>query len=381
MDVEIIDTLELVSATEWNALVDDDFPFARHEFLIAMERHHCVGENMGWLPCHVVIKDKGNLLAAMPLYHKTNSYGELVFDWSWADAYQRHGLAYYPKLVCAIPYTPATGPRLLVHPQHDDKKLSRLLIDSALYFAQTKHYSSFHLLFPGEKDRQFLQQQDALFMRMGCQFHWHNNDYRDFDHFLSYFNSKKRKQVKRERRSVQEQDIEIELLDGHHATDEHWRIFAHYYTSIFDRKYGMPTFNYDFFKEIGRTMPDNILLVMAKKHHHYVAGAFCMRGNQTLYGRHWGCDDYHHNLHFELCYYQGLEYCIKHGLKKFDPGAQGEHKVARGFLPTATWSAHWIAHPQFADAIARHVEQENEGVQNYMQSLQEHSPFKIEQAS
>jgi predicted N-acyltransferase len=311
----------------------------------------------------------------MPAYIKDNSYGELVFDWAWADAYHRAGLPYYPKLVTAIPYTPATGPRLLVAPEKDYATCATLLTDAGIKHAEQLNMSSIHWLFTNNKDSAFLKNRGYA-MRLGCQFHWRNRNYANFDDFLAHLTSSKRKKIKRERRYVTDQNVELEIRHGQDMTDELWEIYHNFYTSTFNKKSGMPTLQLDFFREIGETMPANVVIVFAKHACNYVASAFNMRDTATLYGRHWGCNQEFHSLHFEACYYQGLEYCIEHKLTVFEPGAQGEHKISRGFLPTETWSAHWIAQPEFSDAISQFVEREQVGMQHYIESLKDHTPYK-----
>lgn len=374
MRIEIIESLSRIDLSAWNRVAGKSNPFLQHEFLAALERNHCL-EEYGWYPQHIGIYEDDELVAAMPMYIKDNSYGELVFDWAWADAYHRHGLPYYPKLVTAIPYTPATGPRLLVAPEHDYANYATLLIKFAIELAGELNMSTVHWLFTNERDTALLREQ-GMAMRLGCQFHWTNHGYTSFDHYLQSFSSQKRKQIKRERKRVVEQDIAIEVRHGDEMTDELWSVYHDFYSSTFDRKSGMATLSLDFFREIGRTLARNVVIVFARHHEKYVASAFNLAGETTLYGRHWGCDGHYHSLHFEACYYQGLDYCIQHGLQHFEPGAQGEHKISRGFLPTETWSAHWIANESFADAIKRHTEQEQAGMQHYIKSLAEHSPFK-----
>jgi len=375
INVSIIGAINEVSADEWNHLVDNDNPFARFEFLNALELHHCVGQTYGWLPQHIIVKDNNKIVAASPMYLKNNSYGEFVFDWAWADAYHRSGLEYYPKLVTSIPYTPATGQRFLIKDNGRYVELSQLIINTALQHAKTIGASSMHWLFPSTQDTEQLKHKD-LMIRLGCQFHWKNNDYTDFDHYLSSFNSKNRKKIKRERKQIQKQEIDIEIRTGSDMNDELWKIYHSFYSSTFDKKSGMATLSLEFFNSIGETMPENILVLFAKHENEYVASAFCIRGEKTLYGRHWGCNEEFDSLHFELCYYQGLEYCINNGLTRFEPGAQGEHKIYRGFLPTQTWSAHWVAHPEFDTVIRKHVQHEYEGMQYYIKDMHTHSPFK-----
>jgi len=374
MRFEIAERLNKVDPTQWDRLTDGRNPFVRHAFLSALETNRCL-EEYGWYPQHILAYEDQELVAAMPLYIKDNSYGELVFDWGWADAYHRAGLPYYPKLVCAIPYTPATGPRLLVAPEKDHSVYATALINHSRELAEQNKLSSLHWLFTDARDTQLFR--DAGYaLRLGCQFHWHNHNYASFDDYLVNFTAQKRKQVKRERRRVQEQGIVLEVRHGDEMTDELWQVYHDYYCSTFDRKSGMATLSLEFFREIGASMPRNVVLVFARDGREYIASAFNLRGEDTLYGRHWGCRAEYHSLHFEACYYQGLDYCITQGLKSFEPGAQGEHKISRGFLPTPTWSAHWIAHPQFRDAITQHTQREELGMQQYIDSLMAHSPFK-----
>lgn len=374
MHTDIIADLSTLDPTAWDRLCDGDNPFVRHSFLVALENNACLVE-YGWYPQHMVAYENGQLVAAMPMYIKDNSYGELVFDWAWADAYHRQGIPYYPKLVTAIPYTPATGPRLLVAPDVDYSVYASALINAALAHADNTGMSSIHWLFTNEQDTALLRQQ-GMAMRLGCQFHWRNQGYTSFDHYLARFTSDKRKKIRRERKRVRDEQIQLEIRHGDEMTEAHWQVFHRFYTSTFDRKSGMATLSLAFFEELGRTMAENVVVVLAKHHGEYVASAFNLKGKSTLYGRHWGCNAHYHSLHFEACYYQGLEYCIDRGLNGFEPGAQGEHKISRGFLPTATWSAHWIQQPEFATAIARFTEQEQQGMQHYIDSLTAHSPFK-----
>jgi predicted N-acyltransferase len=380
----IIGSLSEVSSEAWNSLHGTHVPFLRHEFLDALERHHCVGQATGWIPQHLLLYEGKTLVGAIPQYLKTNSYGELVFDWAWADAYQRSGLAYYPKLVVAIPYTPASGPRLLIAPQADRNKISAQLIQCAIEHTKQNNLSSLHWLFPNQQDLQQLQQQ-GLLTRMGCQFHWQNisgnstsgdNKYRDFDDYLEHFTSSKRKKIRRERRIVREAGVTLHRLYGEELSDTQWQAVHRHYCSTFDRLSGYATLSLGFFQEVSRTLPHQLIVILAEHNGKYVASAICFRDDDTLYGRHWGCDAHFQNLHFEACYYQGLEYCIEHKLQRFDPGAQGEHKISRGFLPTPTWSAHWIAEPQFRAAIADFLQRETVGMQHYIDSLHAHSPFK-----
>ncbi len=376
MQIRIIDSLETVPAADWNRLCDAH-PLLRHEFLVAMERHGCVGPDFGWHPAHITVHEHGRLVGACPGYLKTNTYGEFVFDHAWADAWQRAGGRWYPKWVSAIPYTPATGPRLLTAANTNQAGIRQAMIDTAIGLCEAQGMSSAHWLFTDENQTTALEKQ-GLLRRLGCQYHWHNRHYNDFDDFLSRLRSAKRKRIRAERRSVANSGLRIQLVSGEQASPGQLRAASHFYRKTFDEKWGIATFNEAFFTEIAQTMGEQLLLVFALDRERPVAGAICYRSHDTLYGRHWGCDEYHPNLHFELCYYQGIEYCIREGLMCFEPGAQGEHKIARGFLPTPTWSAHWIADIGFRDAVASFLDQETRGMRQHIAVLGEHSPYRRE---
>ena len=372
--------IDEIPAADWNTLAGDDLPHLRHEFLAAMEHQGCVGKRFGWLPRHLVLRDaQDRPAAAAPCYIKLNSYGEFVFDWAWADAYQRAGLRYYPKLVVASPYTPATGLRILTGDSPDRPALAAALIQGSMELAERLGVSGLHWLFTSATETDWLRTQ-GLMPRLGCQFHWDNRGYDDFDAFLGEFSAEKRKKIKRERRRVAESGIRLRRVRGDAATPEEWRIFHRLYEDTFDKRGGLPTLSLGFFQEIGRTMGEQLLLVLAEEPHagggRIVAAAFCLQGTRSLYGRHWGCFKEFHSLHFEACYYQGLEHCIEQGLQRFEPGAQGEHKVARGFLPTRTWSAHWIASERFRRPIGSFLEHEIEAVEDYIAEMNTHSPYK-----
>ena len=370
------DAIDRIPAADWNRLVDPDTPFFRHELLSAMERHGCLGESLGWLPQHLALRDRsGRLVAAAPCYLKFNSYGEFVFDWSWADAYRRHGLDYYPKLVVACPYTPTTGPRLLTGGHAQRQEHSEALADGAIRVAEQLGVSSLHWLFTTQGETDLLEGR-GLMRRVGCQFHWSNPGYASFADFLDTFTAEKRKKVKRERRRVQESGVTIRRIPGNRVTESEWATFHRLYRDTFDKRGGIPTLTLPFFQEIGQTMGASLLLVLAYHGTEIVAAAFGLVGERTLFGRHWGCFKSFHSLHFEACYYQGLEYCIETGLERFEPGAQGEHKVSRGFLPTPTWSAHWIADLRFRSAIAGFLTQETRGMEEYFDEMHGHSPYR-----
>ncbi len=318
------------------------------------------------------------MLGAAPLYLKFNSYGEFVFDWSWAEAYRRHGLPYYPKLVGAIPYTPATSPRLLLAPGQPHPEITaRAMVDYVLEEARRQRWSSIHWLFPTPAEIEQLQSQSFL-PRIGCQFHWRNRGYRDFQDFLDTLTAKRRKNINRERRLVREAGLELQILNGRELSEAQWRIVHEFYRSTFERLGGMPTLTLPFFQDIAETLGDRLMLVLAFDQGREVAGAISFRSASTLYGRHWGCRADHDSLHFEACYYQGLDYCIQQGLQRFEPGAQGEHKIYRGFLPTLTHSAHWIAHPGFRQVITDFLDRETPAVRQYAQELLQHSPYRDE---
>jgi hypothetical protein len=376
MRAEIIERLADIPAHEWNRVTGTANPFLRHEFLVALERHNCVGEAFGWYPQHIgVFDDTGTLAGVAPLYLKDNSYGEFVFDWSWADACHRAGKPYYPKLVSAIPYTPVTGPRLLVRDDADAVHVRGLLIDTALILTRQTHCSSLHWLFTDAGDTGTLLGHHFL-RRTGCHFHWHDQGYHTFEDFLSRLNSRKRKQIRRERRYVEEAGIRMQVIHGHEASEAQWRTMHAFYRSTFEKKSGIPTLSLEFFLDISRSMGEQIVLVFAWLGAQAVAGAINLRGDKALYGRHWGCSGYYHSLHFEACYYQGIEYCIENRLNLFEPGAQGEHKIIRGFLPTLTWSMHWIEDPHFRQAVAQFLVREHESVLEYRDEMRRYSPYR-----
>ncbi len=390
MEIRVVERLEELPAADWDRLVGPDRnPFLSHVFLAGLERHGCVGAKWGWEPQHLTLRDQGRLVGAVPLYLKHHSYGELVFDWAWADAYRRSGGRYYPKLVAAIPYTPVGSPRLLIAPGHTAGKgqgtedarwiaaVSEQLSEAALEHARTLGVSSLHWLFPTAIQAKALTGEGRPFIpRNDCQFHWYNRGYRDFADFLDGLTAQRRKQLRRERRRIAEAGVELQVLHGSEVTDGQWAHFYRFYVSTFERHGGYPTLTRGFFQEIGSRLGDRVVLILAYQAGVEIAGALCLRSDDTLYGRHWGCDLELDGLHFEACYYQGIDYCIRHGLKRFEPGAQGEHKVWRGFEPTPTWSAHWLADSAFHGLIARHLQQERAGVAHYIEEMRGHLPFR-----
>ena len=373
--VTTVERISDVPASQWDAVAGEDHPFTRHAFLDALERHGCVGERVGWLPSHILVRAGGRLVGATPAYVKLHSQGEFVFDWSWAQAYARHGVDYYPKIISAIPFTPSTGPRLLVHPDAPRREVRRALAAGAIEVANAMDASSFHWLFPRDSDCDALG-RCGLLIRSGCQFHWSNPGYRDFEDYLDALNSKRRKEIRRERRQAASAPVEIEILDGRTATEEHWRAYHALYSSTYDRKWGYPALRLGFFTDAAAALPSQTLLVLASRNARPVAGAHCFVGRETLFGRNWGCTEQYRGLHFEMCYYRLIEYCIRRRLARFDAGAQGEHKLLRGFLPVETRSAHWIEDPRFRQAIGRFLGEERAGLRRYRRAMERHSPYR-----
>lgn len=380
MQISICQSLSEVTQREWDALGRADYPFTRYAFLYGLELHNCL-QPFGWHPVYFLIREDDRLVAALPAYIKTNSYGELVFDHAWASAYQRHGLDYYPKLVTAIPYTPATGERFLLDLERiepgDRQKYRDTLCSAAIQFCRTERLSSWHILFEQESTLRQLD-GDVLMLRCDIQFHWANRHYRDFDHFLAALSSRKRKNIRKERNSSLEYRLDIQFQQGSELTSSDWEKVGDLYQGIYDRKYGTATLNAGFFEHLGKNMGSRILVAAARENHEIVACSVFFRSDTHLYGRVWGCDYFYRDLHFECCYYQGIDYCIREKLQCFDPGAQGEHKLSRGFLPTKTWSGHWLAEPAFVDAVSHFLRQEGEYIDAYQADLMEHSPYRSE---
>jgi len=373
LKVTIHDSIATIDGPRWNRLAGESCPFLRHEFLSAAEETGCVSEAQGWRPRHVTLEAGDDLVAAMPLYEKRHSWGEFVFDWAWAQAYEQSGLAYYPKLVSAVPFTPAPGARLLA--DRGNRSARKALLDAALGFAGANGYSSLHVLFPQHEDVDLLRSA-GLIIRKDCQFHWHNRGYADFDQFLASFSSAKRKKARRDRRRVAEAGISFRRLHGRELDTAAWSVIYPLIARTFMRRGSMPYFSMAFFEEITKRMPDRILAIVARKSGEIVAAAVFFESADVLYGRYWGSSGHFDALHFETCYYQGIDYCIETGKRLFEPGTQGEHKISRGFEPVSTWSAHWLAHPAFADVIGRYVDAEGRQVDRYIDSVDTHVPYK-----
>lgn len=375
----VVERVAELSAADWNALDHEGSPFTRHEFLTALESTGCIGENSGWRPFIVTLHDSKGLAAAAPAWLKDESYGEFVFDFAWAQAYARHGLRYYPKLVVAAPFTPATGPRLLVRTDLASDVGQRsiwrhTLQQELLNLAERESLSSVHLLFPTEAETSELGPE--WLPRIDCQFHWHNRNYRNFEDFLNTFTAEKRKKAKRERRRVLEAGIRFESRLGSEASLNEILIAWQLHRTTFLRRGNEPYLGAETFVQIAKTMGDTLLFKFAIHDTEIVAVAVFFIGRDTLYGRYWGSAEEFHSLHFETCYHQGIEFCIERGLSRFEPGTQGEHKVSRGFVPTRTHSAHFIAEPRFRSAIADYLEREREAVDRYAKGIEEHVPYR-----
>ena len=352
-----------------------DFPFFDFEFLLALERSRSVGRRTGWSPVYLVCEGQGRVLGAMPLYLKTDSYGEYVFDWAWANAYHQNGLSYYPKLVSAVPFTPATGPKLLVRPDADRAAVTRALLDATRELGDELRVSSSHALFlPEDELGEFEARGFAI--RHSLQFHWRNRGYGAFADYLDAMTSKRRRQVARERRQVE--GVEVVCLTGDALGPEHAAMMYRYYVDTYDRKWGSPYLTGAFFDEVFRTMRDRVMLAIASDEstRRPVAGALFFYKGKALFGRYWGATKGVRNLHFELCYYQGIEFAIERGLSLFEAGAQGEHKLARGFLPAITYSAHEIRHPAFRRAIEQYIAEERAMTSYELDEYMGHDPYR-----
>jgi uncharacterized protein len=360
---------------DWNALAGSTQPFLRHEFLLALEESGCASPRSGWTPQHLIIDGAdGRPAAAMPLYRKAHSRGEFVFDFSWASAYAQQGLKYYPKLLTAVPFSPVCGPRLLISPTADAAAMTRSLVRAALDYTRGEQFSSWHVLFPSDAIAAGLE-DCGLILRRDCQFHWYNQDYESFEAFLSTFTAEKRKKAKRERRRVAEAGITFDTRHGGDMDAALWDTVYGFYADTFYRHGHEPYLNLEFLKRIGTALPQELMLKIARVGGEPIAVAIFFVGEDALFGRYWGAGGNYHSLHFEACYYQGIEYCIERRLKRFEPGTQGEHKVPRGFVPTLTHSAHFIADPRFAAAIRDFARREARGVDRYAAAVNEHVPY------
>ena len=374
--VKITQRIAEVSAAEWDGCAGDDNPFVSHAFLDVLEQSGSADEESGWLPQHLLVEDAdGHLLGAVPCYLKNHSYGEYVFDWGWADAFQRAGGSYYPKLQVSVPFTPVTGPRLLVRPGPQQEATRKILLAGLLELANQRKVSSLHITFCEKEEQELLAGQDFL-ERLGKQFHWHNQGYETFDDFLATLTSRKRKSIRRERQVANEQ-VTFEVLSGDALKEEHMRAFYQFYLNTVDRKWAQAYLESRFFTLLRERMADKIVLIMASHEDEYVGAALNLKGAHTLYGRNWGCSARFRMLYFEACFYQAIDYAIEHGLSKVEAGAQGPHKISRGYLPSETYSAHWIRNPSFRDAIADYLVREERETRFEMDMLEEErSPYR-----
>lgn len=375
MNLEVVDSLTAVDADDWNRLAAGD-PFLSHEFLSALHDTGCASSRTGWTPQFLVLRAGGALAGAMPLYLKTHSYGEYVFDWAWADAYYRHGIEYYPKLLSAIPFTPVAGHRLLA--ETDDAR--DRLVTAALALARDAGVSSFHCLFATREEAQRMVAH-GMMPRTTVQFHWTNRGYASFDEFLAGFSHDKRKKVRQERRRVFDAGIRYQWLEGDDIRERDWAFFHRCYRQTYREHQSSPYLNLEFFCRVGLTLPRHTVLIVAERDGVPIAASLNLRAPGRLCGRHWGALEHHPALHFDTCYYQGIEYCIARGIASFEGGSRGEHKLARGLMPVETSSVHWLAHPQFADAIEKFLAREATGLGKYVDELTERSPFKDPEAA
>jgi uncharacterized protein len=367
-----------IDAAAWDRLANPPEraydPFLSHAFLKALEDAECVGRRAGWVPQHIVLEEGGEAIGAMPCYLKNNSKGEYIFDYGWADAYERAGGSYYPKLQCAVPFTPVPGRRLLVPPGPLAEERERLLLAAAVELTGQLGASSLHITFLTEAE--WMRAGSAsLLQRTDKQFHWHNQGYATFDDFLASLASRKRKAIRKERAQALE-GLTVERVTGGDLTEAHWDAFFRFYMDTGSRKWGRPYLNRKFFSLLGASMAERCLLIFAKRGDVYVAGALNLIGGDCLYGRYWGTTDPQPCLHFEICYYQAIEWAIGRGLARVEAGAQGEHKLARGYLPTATYSAHWIVDRNFRSAVARYLVQEREHMDQHRAALAEYAPYR-----
>jgi uncharacterized protein len=381
--LEILTKISDVTAPDWNSLLTDDAgPFLKHEFLSSLEETMCVGSNTGWQIAHLVLKCDKEIIGAIPLYLKRHSYGEYVFDWSWAQAYEQQGMNYYPKVLCAIPFTPVQGSRLLSKPGLDKAFIYSKLISGLKSLVIENNLSSAHVLFP-QKDEFEILNTNGFLLRDSVQFHWHNQNYQTFEQFLSSLTMKRRKNIRREREFVATQNISFRHIPGKVSTDQDWEFFYACYANTYLEHRSQPYLNESFFKLWANRLPENLHLILAERNGAPIASSLLVVDTvaSKAYGRYWGALDHIPLLHFETAYYQAIEYCISTGIQTFEGGAQGEHKMARGFLPTTIQSAHFIKDPRFAKAVEQFLGREHQGIEAYVDELAEHSPLKSTKVS
>jgi len=378
-----INSINDIDSSDWNQCANPEQmeynPFLDHRFIKALEDSGSANSNTGWQPFHTIMRDKGRVVGVVPAYLKSHSQGEYVFDGAWADAWYRAGGEYYPKLQISIPFTPATGRRLLVATPLDStqsiQEVEAQLLSATLQIAQKIQVSSLHITFM-PKNQWENAGKLGLLKRVDTQFHWTNANYDSFEDFLRALSSKKRKNIRRERRGALENNIEIEWITGSDLTESHWDAFYQFYVDTGNRKWGTPYLTRAFFSMLSETMPDETLLIMCKREGKYIAGAINFIGSNTLFGRNWGCIEDHRFLHFETCYYQAIDFAIQHGINRVEAGAQGGHKIARGYMPQQTYSAHWIRNSEFRDAIKNYLNSEESFVQQDIDWIEKHTPFR-----
>ena len=378
MIIEFVGSLSDIPKEDWEKIRLNEYPFLKYDFLKALEDTKCVSPESGWSPFHIIVKEENRIIGAMPMYIKTDSQGEFIFDWSWADAFYRNGLDYYPKLVSSIPFTPATGPRLLSMDKKKNKQIISAISNALQRLAQENNFSSSHVLL-ADKSELNLFSDEGFSIRTSYSFHWFNNGYKDFEYFLKDMTSRQRKNIKKERQKIVDQNIEMIRLNGNEINHEMLECFYQFYQVTYLKRGMRGYLNFEFFKKIIDMIPESILLVLAKnKIGNYVAGAFNFHDDKKLYGRYWGCLEEYDSLHFETCYYQGIEFCLEKGLESFDPGVQGEHKIKRGFCPIETYSAHWIRDIRFKEAIDDFLNREREHILEYNKDRKSLLPFRSE---
>ena len=382
MKINFLNSIEEVDKQDWDGIQENKYPFLKYEFLKSLETTKCVSAEQGWTPLHVVVSENDDkIIAVMPLYIKTDSQGEFIFDWSWADAFYRNGLEYYPKLVSSIPFTPASGPRILIAEEKRSPEIIKVISNALKQIAEDNKFSSVHVLLADKKEIEDFSKEDFS-LRTSYSFHWFNKQYKDFDQFLDDMTSRQRKNIKKERAKIARQGISMLKIKGTEITREMIETFYQFYQVTYLKRGMRGYLNFDFFQKIVEKIPDSVLLVLAKnKVGEYVAGALNFFDDKKLYGRYWGCLEEYDSLHFETCYYQGIEFCINQNLKSFDPGVQGEHKIKRGFCPIETYSAHWIKDIRFKEAIDDFLSREREHILEYNFNRRALLPFKKEVTS
>jgi len=375
IEVKFITSIGQVSAEQWNSVIDTDYPFIQHEFLAALESAGCVSARTGWQPQHLLVFGQETLLAVMPLYIKSHSYGEYVFDFQWANAFHQSGFEYYPKLLTAIPFTPCAGARLCIG-NGVSAEIKSVLVDKVIQHAKQLGMSSWHLLFP-EKNQISENENPDFMRRLSMQYHWYNKNYLSFEGYLGRCKMKQRKNIKRERRKITDAGVELDVVEGKDINQALWQQFFYFYQRTYTKRSGNTGYlTRPFFDQIGETMPDKIMMIVAKFNEKVIATSLFFKDDSNLYGRYWGAESEYDFLHFEACYYQGIDYCIQNKLEHFDAGAQGEHKIQRGFEPIETYSYHWINDERFAQAIQKFVVEEAHYVKQGIDELSKKLPFK-----